>query len=96
VGELKKMGAQIQVDGKTAIIEGVNFLTGAPLNACDLRAGAAMVIAGMSAQGTTTIEEVHYIERGYEDFVGKLQSLGASIEIVNEPDEPHKVATIVS
>ena len=89
--ELRKMGAQIQVDGRTAVIEGVERLTGAPVAACDLRAGAAMVIAGLCAEGTTYVEDIHYIERGYENFVGKLRSLGADIALVSEPDEPGSV-----
>ena len=90
VNELRKMGAEIQVDGKTAVIEGVDKLVGAPVAACDLRAGAAMVIAGLCAEGTTTVEDVHFIERGYQDFVLKLRSLGADIAIVSEPDEPSR------
>ena len=89
--ELRKMGAQIQVDGRTAVIEGVDRLTGAPVVSCDLRAGAAMVIAGLCAEGTTYVEDIHYIERGYENFVGKLRSLGADIALVSEPDEPGSV-----
>ena len=89
--ELRKMGAQIQVDGRTAVIEGVERLTGAPVAACDLRAGAAMVIAGLCAEGTTYVEDIHYIGRGYENFVGKLRSLGADIALVSEPDEPGSV-----
>ena len=88
VNELRKMGAEIQVDGKTAVIEGVEKLSGAPVAACDLRAGAAMVIAGLMAEGVTTVEDVHYIERGYQDLVGKLRSLGADIIAVSEPGEP--------
>ncbi|MCL2343347.1 MAG: UDP-N-acetylglucosamine 1-carboxyvinyltransferase [Firmicutes bacterium] len=88
VNELRKMGAQIQVDGKVAVVEGVKNLTGAVVAACDLRAGAAVVIAGLCAQGTTEIEDIHYIERGYEDFVQKLRSAGADIVCVAEPDEP--------
>ncbi len=86
VNELRKMGAEIQVDGKTAVIQGVEKLCGAPVAACDLRAGAAMVIAGLCAEGTTTIEDIVYIERGYQDLVGKLRKLGADIVKVNEPD----------
>lgn len=86
VNELKKMGAEIQVDGKIAVIQGVDKLCGAPVAACDLRAGAAMVIAGLCAEGTTTIEDIIYIERGYQDFVGKLRKLGADIVKVTEPD----------
>lgn len=87
ISELKKMGAEVQVDGKTAVIEGVSFLTGAPVAACDLRAGAAVVIAGLCAKGETVVEEVSYIERGYQDLVGKLKSLGADITCISEPDE---------
>ena len=84
VNELRKMGAEIQVDGKTAVIQGVDKLYGAPVAACDLRAGAAMVIAGLCAEGTTTIEDIIYIERGYQDFVGKLRNLGADIMKVSD------------
>ena len=70
--ELGRMGANIQVEGKTAIIDGVQSLHGCEVRACDLRAGAAMVIAAMCAEGTTLIEDAHFIERGYEDIVGKL------------------------
>ena len=88
VNELRKMGADIQVDGRIAIFEGGAKLTGAPVMACDLRAGAAMVIAGLCASGTTEIEDIHFIERGYENFVGKRRALGADISIVDFPDEP--------
>ncbi|MBQ2895352.1 MAG: UDP-N-acetylglucosamine 1-carboxyvinyltransferase, partial [Oscillospiraceae bacterium] len=94
VNELKKMGAQIQVDGKTAVIEGHCALSGAPVAACDLRAGAAMVIAGLCASGVTWVEDIHFIERGYEDFVGKLRSLGGDITLVSLPDEPDREDTI--
>ena len=90
--ELRKMGAQVDVDGRTAAIDGVDGLTGAPVAACDLRAGAAMVIAGLSASGTTEVEDIHYIERGYEDFVGKLRGIGADISLVDMPDEPERAA----
>ena len=86
VDELKRMGAHIQVDGKVAIIEGINHFDGAPIQACDLRAGAAMVIAALAAQGTTEISNIQYIERGYEDIVGKLRAVGADIRVVVEPD----------
>ncbi|MEA5038386.1 MAG: UDP-N-acetylglucosamine 1-carboxyvinyltransferase [Clostridiaceae bacterium] len=91
VDELRRMGAKIQVDGKIAIIEGVSGFSGAPVHACDLRAGAAMVIAGLAAQGVTEIEEIVYIERGYENIVDKLCRLGADICRVEEP-EPESVA----
>ena len=86
--ELRKMGATVKVDGRTAIIIGVDRLTGATVRACDLRAGAAVVIAGLAAKGVTRVEDVQYIERGYEDIVGKLRALGAEIRCVDEPDEP--------
>ena len=94
--ELRKMGAEIQVDGRVAVIEGGKRLTGAPVHACDLRAGAAMVIAGMCASGTTVVDDVRFIERGYENFVGKLKALGADIECVDEPDEPEDADKVVS
>ncbi len=87
VDELRRMGAEIQVDGRLAVIEGGKRLTGAPVKACDLRAGAAMVIAGLCASGVTEVEDVHFIERGYENFVEKLRSLGADIKVVDVPDD---------
>ena len=87
VDELRRMGAHIQVDGKVAVIEGVDKLTGAPVHACDLRAGAAMVIAGLAAQGVTEIDAIHHIERGYETLVEKLSAVGADIKVVNVPEE---------
>ena len=86
IDELKRMGANIQADGHVAVIEGVGHLQGAPVQACDLRAGAAMVIAGLSAQGTTELSQVQFIERGYEDLVGKLRAVGADIRVVELPD----------
>ena len=79
VDELRRMGAKIRANGGMAIIEGPVTLTGAQVNAIDLRAGAAVVIAGLAAEGRTEVSNVKYIERGYENFVGKLQSLGADI-----------------
>lgn len=87
VDEFRRMGAQIQVDGKTAVIEGIPQLTGAAVEACDLRAGAALVIAGLAAQGTTEIGQIQHIERGYEDIVRKLSGIGADIRVVVTPDE---------
>ncbi len=87
VDELKRMGAAIQVDEKTAVVQGVDHLTGAPIQACDLRAGAALVIAALAAQGRSEISCVQYIERGYEDIVSKFRSLGADIRSIDEPDE---------
>ena len=87
VNELRKMGAEIQVDGRVAVIEGGRRLTGAMVHACDLRAGAAMVIAGMVASGITEIDDIHYIERGYERFVEKRNALGAEIEVQYDSGE---------
>ena len=82
VDELTKMGADIKVEGNTAFITGVGKYTGANLVAPDLRAGAALVIAALAAEGFSTVEDIKYIERGYEDLVGRLQELGAHIEKV--------------
>lgn len=84
--ELRKMGAQIQVDGKLAIFQGVPRLKAAPVKALDLRAGAAMVIAALAAEGVTEIENIHFIQRGYENIVEKLRALGADITEVEVPD----------
>ncbi len=87
VEELRRMGANIQVDGRTAVIEGVSSLSGAPVSACDLRAGAGMIVAGLAAAGITEIDHVYHIERGYENIVPKLQKLGADIRIEQIPSE---------
>ncbi len=89
VDEFRRLGAKITVDGKVAVIEGVKQLTGAPMSACDLRAGAAMIVAGLAANGVTEIDQVHYIERGYQNIVEKLAKLGADIheETIKNPDE---------
>ena len=92
VDELKRMGANIQVDDKTAVVEGVDHLTGAPIQAYDLRAGAALVIAALAAQGQSEISNVQYIERGYEDIVSKFRALGADIRAVDEPEERESAA----
>ena len=86
INELRKMGAAVTVDGRVAVVEGVETLRGASVDACDLRAGAAMVIAGLCARGVTLVEDIQFIERGYENFVGKLRLLGADIRIIDEPD----------
>ena len=91
VDELKRMGANIQVDDKTAVVEGVDHLTGAPIQAYDLRAGAALVIAALAAHGQSEISNVQYIERGYEDIVSKLRAIGADIRAVEESEE-HEVS----
>lgn len=90
VDELTRMGADIKVEGTTAIINGVGRYTGASLSAPDLRAGAALVVAGLAAEGFTTVDEIHYIARGYEDFHLKLQALGAQIELVNSDRDIQK------
>ena len=82
VDELRKMGASVQVDGQVAVFEGVEKLSPAPLRASDLRAGAAMVVAALMADGTSEIEEIGHIERGYENIVEKLRGLGAEISKV--------------
>ena len=79
VDQLIRMGANVQVDGTIAVFQGVKELTGAPVKANDLRAGAAMIVAGLMATGTTEIEDIQYIDRGYEDYVEKLKALGADI-----------------
>lgn len=85
--EFRRMGANIQVNGKVAVIEGVHALTGAPVCACDLRAGAAMIVAGLAANGITEIDQVYHIERGYEGIVEKLAKLGADIHEEAIPEE---------
>ena len=86
VDELNRLGAKITVDGEVAVIEGVKELTGAPVRATDLRGGAAMIIAGLIARGTTQIEEIIHIERGYEDVVEKITALGGDMRRVTIPD----------
>lgn len=86
VDELLRMGANISVDGKVAVIEGGNRLVGAPVRATDLRAGAALIIAALAAKGTTEIENVNYIERGYGNIIDKLKGLGANIKRIEIQD----------
>lgn len=88
VEQLSRMGANISVNGKAATIEGVEYLNGSPVKADDLRAGAAMLIAGLIARGTTSIENIVYIDRGYDNVVGKFRNLGADIVRVSEEDKP--------
>lgn len=90
VDELIRMGASIKVEGRSAIIDGVPKYTGANINAHDLRAGAALVIAALAAEGVSIVDEIRYIERGYEDFHLKLQSLGAQIERVESERDIQK------
>lgn len=90
VDELARMGTNIKVEGNTAMVIGVDKLRGAALKAPDLRAGAALVLAGLAAEGRTVIEDIKYIKRGYEDFEGKLVSLGADIKEVDSEAEERK------
>lgn len=92
VDQLSKMGASIQVEGKAAIVTGVEKFHAAPIRADDLRAGAAMLIAGMCAEGRTVIEEIYHIERGYEKVIEKLRGVGVDIEKVDFPDDDGKKA----
>lgn len=86
VDELARMGANIKVEGNVAMIEGVERLSGTEVSAPDLRAGAALVVAGLTAEGVTVVDQIHYIQRGYENFEGKLQALGANIERIDSED----------
>ena len=94
VDQLTLMGAKIKVDGKVAIISGTESLTSAPVKATDLRAGAAMVLAGLAAEGTTEIENVEFIDRGYDNIVEKLSEVGADIRRV-EFIEPGAIRSVV-
>jgi UDP-N-acetylglucosamine 1-carboxyvinyltransferase len=86
VPELVMMGASINVNGRTATIEGVEKIYGANVRATDLRAGAALIVAALAAEGTTIVRNIHFIDRGYERFEQKLRALGADIERVEEKD----------
>lgn len=92
IDELRRMGANISVDGRVAVVEGVEKLVGAPVKAVDLRAGAALVLAGLCAEGETTIESIHHIERGYENIIEKLQNIGADIKKVSDDDKKSGVS----
>ncbi len=94
--ELNRFGSKISVDGKIAVVEGVSELVGTSVRAMDLRAGAAMIIAGLAACGTTIIEDINHIERGYENIVEKLTGLGADIKKVYEPEEEPILSSIIS
>lgn len=96
VDELTKMGASIKVESNIAIISGVKHYSGARVSAPDLRAGAALVIAGLSAEGITVVDDIFYIERGYEAFEKKLASLGAKIQRVNSEKEIQKFRLKIS
>lgn len=79
VDELLRLGAKIQIEGHTAIVQGVERLSGAPVMATDLRASASLILAGLVAEGDTTIDRIYHLDRGYENIEGKLGALGASI-----------------
>ena len=78
------MGAKISISSKTATVVGVDHLEGATVSAHDMRAGAALVIAGLAAKGTTRVQNIHFVERGYENLIGKLTALGADIRRIEE------------
>jgi UDP-N-acetylglucosamine 1-carboxyvinyltransferase len=82
--ELESMGADIQINGKTAFVTGMQKLYGATVSAHDLRAGAALVIAGLAAEGVTFVKNIHYVERGYERLIDKLTALGAKIRRIED------------
>jgi len=90
VDELTKMGADVKVEGRTAFIYGVNSYTGANIVAPDLRAGAALVLAALAADGISTVDDIRYVERGYEDFDEKLRGLGAQIEKIESERDLQK------
>lgn len=94
--ELARMGANIKVEGNVAVVTGVSGFTGANVNAPDLRAGAALVLAGLAAEGFTTVNEIKYIQRGYEHFEEKLRQLGAEISLVEDEREVRKFTMRVS
>ena len=85
VGELARMGADITIEAQHAIVRGVDHLSGCPVLAPDIRAGAALVLAGLRAEGVTEVGDASHIDRGYQDFAGRLAALGAEIERVSEP-----------
>ena len=88
--ELSRMGAFIRVKGNSAIVTGVDRLFGTEIRACDLRAGAALVLAGLAAEGITTVSDIHFIQRGYEHFEEKLRSLGAKIALIETEEEAYR------
>ena len=90
VDELTRMGAKIKVEGNVSVIEGQKSLGGASVNALDLRAGAALVLAGLAAQGITVVHDIGYIQRGYEHFEDKLRALGADISLAENEKEQQK------
>ena len=93
VAELQRMGADIRVKGNIAIVRGVPMLSGAPVLATDLRASAALVLAGLAADGTTTIRDLRHLDRGYENLTAKMQQLGAKLERVTQEVDASEDAT---
>jgi len=85
--QLRRMGAVIKVEPRMAAIEGTGFLNPAKIKAVDLRAGVAMIIAGLAACGKTEVEDIHHIDRGYDDIINKLRGVGADIKKVIVPDK---------
>jgi UDP-N-acetylglucosamine 1-carboxyvinyltransferase len=94
VAELCRMGADIRVKGNNAIIRGVSSLSGAPVEATDLRAGAALVVAGLAAEGKTIVTSIQYIDRGYEDLDFKLRAIGARIQRLDQGIEVPELVTV--
>src|SRR5439155_635650 len=86
IHELVRLGAEIRTDGHHAVVRGLDRLSGAPVRAPDIRAGAGLVLAGLVAEGLTTVTDIHHIDRGYEDFEGALRGLGADVVRAEEPD----------
>jgi UDP-N-acetylglucosamine 1-carboxyvinyltransferase len=96
VAELNRMGADIRVKGNNAIIRGVPILSGAPVVATDLRASAALVLAALAAEGKTTIQGLHHLDRGYDNLEGKLRQLGAKLQRVQDETEVEETSTAQS
>ena len=94
VAELNRMGSDIKTEGRHAIIRGVSGLSGAPVNAPDLRGGAALVVAGLVAEGVTEIADIYHIDRGYHNFEQKLRAVGASIERVSDTDRSNRLKIV--
>lgn len=86
--EMMRLGADIKTDGHHAVVRGRGRLSGAPVRATDIRAGAGLIIAGLCAQGVTEVSHVHHVDRGYPDFVADLRALGVAIERGTAPEEP--------
>jgi UDP-N-acetylglucosamine 1-carboxyvinyltransferase len=86
--ELARLGADVRTDGHHAVVRGKALLSGAPVVAHDIRAGAALVLAGLAAEGTTTVADSYHVDRGYPGFVESLRGLGVAIERVQLPDDP--------